>query len=184
MWSTAGTPAARTYCDGVISPLSTEFVDSATELINLVYRESEKGLWLDGASRTSTAEVSALASAGELIADVRDGRLAGVVRVQRMPGGVGEFGMLAADPARRGEGIGGGLIRWAEDFCRAQGDETMRLELLVPRDFRLESKELLHEWYSRLGYSIVRVGHLEEQYPQLAPLLSGPADYRIYTKAL
>ncbi|GID68249.1 GNAT family N-acetyltransferase [Actinoplanes cyaneus] len=165
-------------------PLDPAQASAATELINLVYRESEKGLWQDGTTRTTLAEVTALARAGELVADLRDGQLAGVVRVQRMPDGSGEFGMLAADPARRGEGIGGGLIRWAEDFCRSRGDHTMRLELLVPREFRLASKEFLHEWYSRLGYRILRVGRLEEQYPQLAPLLAGHADYRVYTKPL
>ncbi|WP_255658156.1 GNAT family N-acetyltransferase [Actinoplanes sp. L3-i22] len=168
----------------MILPLSAEHLGDATELVNLVYRESERGLWQDGASRTSLAEVTALAQAGELAADVRDGRLAGVVRVRRMPGGIGEFGMLAADPGRRGEGIGGGLIRWAEDFCRSAGDRTMRLELLVPRGWVLPAKEFLHEWYTRLGYRVDRVGHLEEQYPQLAPLLAGPADYRIYLKPL
>ncbi|GIE89771.1 Ribosomal protein S18 acetylase RimI [Actinoplanes regularis] len=161
-----------------------ELLATVTDLVNLVYRESERGLWQDGATRTSLAEVTTLARAGELAADLRDGRLAGVVRVQRMPDRVGEFGMLAADPARRGEGIGGGLIRWAEEHCRGRGDRTMRLELLVPRGWRLESKELLHAWYSRLGYRIERIGHLEEQYPQLAPLLAGPAEYRVYTRTL
>lgn len=168
----------------MISLLGADHFGAATELVNLVYRESERGLWQDGATRTTLAEVTDLAQAGELAADVRDGQLAGVVRVRRMPDGVGEFGMLAADPARRGAGIGGGLIRWAEETCRSGGDHTMRLELLVPRGWVLESKEFLHSWYSRLGYQIFRVGHLEEQYPQLAPLLAGPADYRIYTKSL
>ncbi|WP_436520883.1 GNAT family N-acetyltransferase [Actinoplanes sp. HUAS TT8] len=168
----------------MISLLTAAHFGAATDLVNHVYRESEKGLWRDGASRTSLAEVTELASAGELAADVRDGRLAGVVRVRRMPGGVGEFGMLAADPGRRGEGIGGGLIRWAEEYCRSRGDRTMRLELLVPRGFELESKEFLHTWYSRLGYRVERVGRLEEDYPQLAPMLAVEADYRIYTRPL
>jgi GNAT superfamily N-acetyltransferase len=168
----------------VISLLSADHAGAATDLVNLVYRESERGLWRDGASRTTLDEVTGLAQAGELVADVRDGRLAGVVRVRRMAGGVGEFGMLAADPDRRGEGIGGGLIRWAEDHCRSGGDHTMRLELLVPRGWVLPAKEFLHEWSTRLGYRVDRVGHLEEQYPRLAPLLAGPADYRIYLKTL
>ncbi|MFI1994041.1 GNAT family N-acetyltransferase [Actinoplanes sp. NPDC020271] len=168
----------------MITPLAPEHVSTAAALVNLVYRESERGLWQDGTDRTSVAEVTELVQAGEVFADVRDGRLAGVVRVRRIPGGIGEFGMLAADPARRGEGIGGGLVRWAEEHCRSLGDHTMRLELLVPRGFRLESKEFLHGWYSRLGYQLHGAGRLEEQYPQLAPLLTGPAEYRIYSKAL
>ncbi len=158
---------------------------AVADLVNQVYGESERGLWRAGATRTSRAEVAALTRAGELVADLRDGGdLAGVVRVQAMDATTGEFGMLAADPARHGQGIGGALVRFAEDDSRTRGHTTMRLELLVPRDWRLPSKERLHDWYTRLGYQLDRIGRIEEQYPDLASLLAGPSDYRIYGKTL
>lgn len=172
---------------GVIARLTTEqgLEEAVTELVNRVYRESERGLWRDGAARTSREEVAALTKAGELIADIRDdGDLAGVVRVQELDAATGEFGMLAADPARHGQGVGRALVRFAEDDSRTRGHTTMQLELLVPRDWRLASKERLHDWYTRLGYRVRRIGRIEEQYPDLAPLLAGPCDYRIYTKSL
>jgi GNAT superfamily N-acetyltransferase len=168
-----------------VSPADDALLTAVTELVNAVYRESERGLWRDGAARTSRAEVAALAGAGELVADVRaGGDLAGVVRVQALDAATGEFGMLAADPARHGQGIGRDLVRFAEDDSRTRGHTTMQLELLVPRGWRLASKERLHGWYTRLGYRLDRIGRFEEQYPDLAPLLAGPADYRIYAKPL
>lgn len=154
------------------------------DLVNLVYAESERGLWIDGARRTNVEEVAAFAKAGELAVAQLDGRPAGAVRVQQLDAETGEFGMLAADPAVRGRGVGRDLVRFAEDTCRARGRTVMRLELLVPRGWVLESKEFLHAWYTRLGYRLDRVGTIDEDYPQLAPQLAGPADYRIYQKRL
>jgi GNAT superfamily N-acetyltransferase len=152
---------------GVIArlPADERLIEAVTDLVNLVYRESERGLWRDGAARTSRPEVAALAEAGELVADLRDGEVAGVVRVH-------------------GQGVGRELVRFAEDDSRTRGHTTMQLELLVPRGWRLPSKERLHDWYTRLGYRVDRIGRIEEQYPALAPLLAGPSDYRIYTKPL
>jgi GNAT superfamily N-acetyltransferase len=154
------------------------------DLVNQVYADSERGLWNEGAQRTSVEEIIAVAKAGELAVAHLDGRPAGVVRVQQLDAETGEFGMLAADPALRGRGVGRDLVRFAEDTCRERGSTVMRLELLVPRGWVLESKEFLHAWYTRLGYELDRVGTIDEDYPQLAPQLSGPADYRIYLKRL
>jgi hypothetical protein len=45
-------------------------------------------------------------------------------------------------------------------------------------------KEFLREWYTRLGYRLVRTGRLEEGYPHLQPLLATPCDFLIYHKDL
>lgn len=162
----------------------TALMSAVTELINLVYKESERGLWHDNATRTTHDEVVALTRAGELVIAGNDDQLTGVVRVQQLDNDTGEFGMLAADPAMRGEGIGRDLVRYAEDASRARGCGYMQLELLVPREWVLDSKEFLAAWYDRLGYRLQRVGHIEQAYPHLAPLLCTPADFRIYRKTL
>jgi GNAT superfamily N-acetyltransferase len=171
---------------GRLPPDDDALMSAVTDLVNAVYRESEQGLWRGDVPRTTVAEVTALAKAGELVADLRDdGRdLAGVVRVQQLDDTTGEFGMLAADPARHGQGIGRDLVRFAEDDSRTRGHTTMQLELLVPRGWQLASKERLHGWYTRLGYRLDRIGRIEDQYPELGPQLAGPVDYRIYSKPL
>jgi GNAT superfamily N-acetyltransferase len=174
----------------VIAPLPASaagdapLMDAVTELVNQVYRESERGLWVDGAARTGAAEVAELTRAGELIAARRDGRVIGVLRLWRWDDTSSAFGMLAADPAVRGQGVGRRLVRYAEDTARAHAHRFMRLELLVPRSFPLASKEFLAAWYTRCGYQLERVARVEELYPHLAPLLATEADLRVYRKPI
>jgi GNAT superfamily N-acetyltransferase len=159
-------------------------VDGIAALVNDVYAVAEEGLWVDGTSRTSSAEVADLVAAGKIAVVRADERIVGVVRVQRLDTGEGEFGMLAVSPARRGTGIGRELVRFAESWSREQGLGTMQLELLVPRDWAHPSKEFLKAWYPRIGYRPVRTGQIEESYPQLAPHLATPCDFMIYHKSL
>lgn len=174
----------------VVEPLPpTAAEDAATmsalsDLVNKVYAEAEAGLWLDGVARTSPDELTGLTCAGEIIVATVDGHIAGCVRVQRLSEELGEFGMLAAAPERRGAGIGRELVRFAERHSLAHGRRVMQLELLFPQEWTHPSKEFLATWYGRLGYRLVRLGRFGEDYPHLADLLATPCDYRIYHKEL
>jgi GNAT superfamily N-acetyltransferase len=159
-------------------------VDDITDLVNRVYRVAEDGLWLDGAVRTDVAEVAGLVRAGEIVVSRQDGELVGCVRVQHLDAETGEFGMLAADPDRRGTGIGRDLVRFAEQSCADAGRHTMQLELLVPRDWTHPVKEFLAGWYTRIGYRVVRRGTINEDYPHLAAQLNTSCDFLIFHKAL
>lgn len=161
-----------------------EFVAQVTALVNEVYAEAEKGLWRDGAARTDSREVAAVIRAGELAVARLDGRLVGAVRIQRLGGDLGEFGMLVADPAHRNLGVGRELIAFAERWARDQGLGRMQLELLVPQTWTHPVKEFLHGWYTRIGYRRVRTGRLEEAYPALQPQLATPCDFAVYHKVL
>jgi GNAT superfamily N-acetyltransferase len=161
-----------------------DLMERITVLTNEVYEVAEEGLWVDGATRTTADEVAELTRAGEIVvARLRD-RVVGCVRVQRLDAGTGEFGMLVADPAHRGIGVGGELIRFAERKCSADGLGVMQLELLVPRGWKHPTKEFLDAWYTRLGYRVARTGSIDEAYPHLAPLLATPCDFVIYRKPL
>jgi GNAT superfamily N-acetyltransferase len=153
-------------------------------LINQVYAVAEDGLWIDGATRTTAAEVAELIRAGEIAVARLRGRIVGCVRIQRLDEQTGEFGMLVADTAHRGVGIGRELVRFAERKCSAEGLSTVQLELLVPRGWTHPTKEFLAAWYSRIGYRVARTGTIDEAYPALAPLLATPCDFVIYQKAL
>jgi GNAT superfamily N-acetyltransferase len=146
-----------------------------------VYADAERGLWIAGATRTTASEVAGLVRAREF-AGVRLGeRLAGCVRVHRLDATTSEFGMLAADPAHRGIGLGRDLVRFAEHQVRTA---TMRLELLVPREWTHPSKQFLAGWYGRLGYTVTRVGSIDESHPGLGSLLATPCDVMVYEKNL
>jgi ribosomal protein S18 acetylase RimI-like enzyme len=159
-------------------------IERVTDLINAVYAVAEDGLWVDAATRTTVDEVAELTRAGQIAVARLRGRIVGCVRVQRLDEVKGEFGMLAADPAHRGVGVGRELVRFAERYSREQGLETMQLELLVPRNWSHPTKEFLDAWYTRIGYRITRTGTIDEAYPALAPLLATPCDFVIYHKEL
>jgi GNAT superfamily N-acetyltransferase len=172
-------PAAASTDVGLVAQL--------TGLINRVCVVAEEGLWVEGATRTTTEEMPTLIEAGE-IAVARDGgpegQIIGCVRIRQIDAGTGEFGMLVVDPPRRGEGIGRDLIRFAEESLRRRGVPTMQLELLVPRAWTHPTKALLDAWYTGLGYRPVRTGRMDDLYPHLAPLLATPCDLVIYQKPL
>jgi GNAT superfamily N-acetyltransferase len=160
------------------------FVAELTDLVNRVYAVAEDGLWRDGATRTTRAEMAALIRAGEIAVARRDGRLAGAVRVQRLAGGEAEFGMLVAAPEERGTGVGRELVAFAEDWARRRGLARMQLELLVPRTWSHPVKEFLRGWYTRIGYRPVRTDRLDDAYPALVPHLATPCDFVIFHKDL
>jgi len=155
-----------------------------TALVNQVYAESDKGLWRGSIDRTSVDEVAGFVRAGEIAVALVDGDLAGSVRLRRLDAATGEFGLLAADPARRGLGIGRELVAFAERASRDAGCREMQLELLVPRGWTHPAKQFLAEWYDRLGYRVTRRADLAEDYPHLAPSLATPCDFLSYRKEL
>ncbi|TDP91192.1 GNAT family N-acetyltransferase [Labedaea rhizosphaerae] len=159
-------------------------MDSLSALVNEVYAEAERGLWRDGADRTSAAELAEMTAAGRIVVATVDGEVVGCVRVDRLAEDLGEFGMLAADRRCRGAGVGRELIRFAEQASLAEGCARMQLELLVPREWKHPSKEFVAAWYERLGYRLTHVGEPAEYLPELAPLLATTCDFRLYHKDL
>ena len=161
-----------------------DLVAQLTDLVNRVYATAEDGLWVDGATRTTPAEMTQLIAAGQIAVARVDGDVVGSVRIQQLDSGAGELGMLVADPDRRSEGIGRDLVGFAEGLTRQRGLAVMQLELLVPREWTHPTKEFLNAWYTRIGYRPVRTGRIDASYPQLAPLLATPCDFVIYHKYL
>jgi GNAT superfamily N-acetyltransferase len=155
-----------------------------TDLINGVYAVAEKGLWVDGASRTTVEGVTELVRAGQFAVARVTGQIVGCVRVQFLGDGIGEFGMLAVIGSSRGTGVGRDLVRFAEQAAQREGCDAMQLEVLVPRGWSHPSKEFLTDWYTRSGYKLARVDAIEQSYPELAPLLATPCDYMIYRRTL
>jgi len=156
--------------------------EDVTHLMNRVYVTAEEGIWRDGATRTTVAEVTELIRRGEIAVARLNGRIVGAVRIQRLDDMIGEFGMLAADPDHRGTGIGRRLVGVAERLSADRGLSIMQLELLVPKAWTHPFKKFLHDWYTRIGYQPVQRVTIDEQYPMLAPLLATPCDFVIYHK--
>lgn len=159
-------------------------MSALADLVNDVYTTAEKGLWADGATRISAADMAGLVRAGEIAVATSGESVIGCVRIQRLDGDVSEFGLLAAAHRHQGTGTGRELVRFAEQRGRDMGCHAMQLELLVPRDWKHPSKEFLHEWYTRLGYAVVDSAPVAELEPGLAPLLATACSFSIYRKDL
>ena len=158
-------------------------VGEITDLINRVYATAEAGLWVDGAARTTTTEIGEMIAADQIALARVDGQIVGSIRIQQLDDGVGEFGMLVADPAHRGKRVGSELIRFAEELSRWRGLTVMQLELLVPRGWSHPTKEYLHAWYTRIGYRPVRTGRRRDV-PAPRAVAGNPVRFRRYHKPL
>jgi GNAT superfamily N-acetyltransferase len=159
-------------------------VGELTGLINGVYATAERGLWRDGAMRTTTTELAELIAARQIAVAAREGHIIGSVHVHQVADDVGEFGMLVAAPDHRATGIGTALVDFAEQHGREHGLRAMQLELLVPRGWRHPSKEFLTSWYGRIGYRLIRTGSIDDAHPHLGPLLATPCDIQVHEKSL
>jgi GNAT superfamily N-acetyltransferase len=168
----------------VESDLRPDNIRRLSTLINEVYDDAEAGLWKRKGTRTNPAEVEHLLRARALILAEIDGVLVGSVNVNLMGDGVGEFGMLVADPAYRGKGIGSALVECAESWARGMACHTMRLELLTPRNWTHPSKEFLKRWYTRIGYEPQAIEHLEILHPELVSELATECDFTVWHKSL
>lgn len=164
--------------------LDAENVGRLAALINEVYDVAESGMWKRNGTRTSPAEVERLLRSRALILAESDGVVVGSVNVNLMNDGVGEFGMLVADPRRRGEGIGSALVEHAERWAREMGCHTMRLELLTPRNWTHPGKEFLKGWYSRIDYAPQSTEPFEILYPELVSELATECDFTVWHKRL
>lgn len=177
-------PAFRVGVEPPESAADAAVAAALADLVNRVYDEAEAGLWRPGAERTTPAEIARLITAGEIVTARSGERIVGSVRLHSLGPGTAEFGMLAADPERRGLGIGRDLVEFVEALAAERGARTMQLELLVPTTWTHPSKEFLRAWYERIGYRVVRTGHLAELYPDLAPLLATECELLVFHKPL
>jgi GNAT superfamily N-acetyltransferase len=166
------------------SDLEADNIERVTQLINDVYDVAESGLWKRKGTRTNAAEVERLLRNRALILAEMDGAIVGSVNVNLMDDGVGEFGMLVANPGLRGQGIGSALVDHAEQWARDMKCHTMRLELLTPRSWTHPIKEFLKAWYTRLGYQPQGPELLERLHPELVQELATECDYTVWHKPL
>jgi len=164
--------------------LTDDAIEHLTDLINRAYDDAESGMWRRPGTRTNPDHVRQLLADKGLIVAELDGVIVGCVNVNLLDETVAEFGMLVADRAHRGLGIGSMLVKAAEEWARSMNRRTMRLELLTPRSWKHPSKEFLKGWYTRIGYAPQFTEPLEKTHPQLVAELATECDFTVWHKPL
>jgi GNAT superfamily N-acetyltransferase len=159
-------------------------VNGLVHLVNRAYALGEAGLWLEGATRTEPSEMARLIRSGGILAATADGRLVGCASVRPLDSATADLGLMAAAPELWGSGVGGGLVRAAEELMRSGGVATMQLELLVPKEWTHPEKERLRSWYTRLGYRVVRTARFDEVAAHLVSQLATPCEFLVFRKPL
>jgi GNAT superfamily N-acetyltransferase len=159
-------------------------VDELARLVNDAYAVGEAGLWLEGTTRTTAAEIADAIRSGGVIAATLEGRLVGCAYVRPLDAGTGDLGLISTATDRWHSGIGRRLVRSAEELMRSRGATTMQLELLVPKGWIHPEKDRLHVWYTRLGYRVVRSAPFEHVAAHLASELATPCEFLIFRKRL
>ncbi|KAF4460401.1 hypothetical protein FALBO_12818 [Fusarium albosuccineum] len=156
------------------------------DVVNAVYKEAEHDIFLPSYQRTFPEEVAGFIRKGQLAVAylTSTDEPVGCVAIKLLSSDRGQFGMFALDTKLQGGGLGKQMALFAQDECRRRGCTTMQLELLVPTTVQHLGKERMQAWYTRLGYSLVKLGSFEEDYPDLAKILAGPTEYRIFEKSL
>jgi GNAT superfamily N-acetyltransferase len=153
-------------------------------LINAAYAVGEAGLWLEGTTRTQPAEIAEAIRSGGVLAASLEGRRVGCAYVRPMDADTADLALISVAPHQWGSGVGRELVRSAEELMRSRGVTTMQLELLVPKGWVHPDKERLRNWYTRLGYRVVRSAPFEQVAAHLASKLAAPCEFLIFRKRL
>ena len=165
--------------------LNEKSITRITNLINMVYDEAEADLWKPSTSkRTSNDEIEGFIKKDGLLIAEFDGEIVGVCKIGEQDTEICEFGMLAADSAQRGVGIGRELVSAAENWGRKTGHKKMRLELLTPRHWKNPSKEFLKVWYTRRGYNPSYTVPFEQEFAHRMDDFATECDFTVWFKDL
>ncbi|KAL7790338.1 acyl-CoA N-acyltransferase [Trichoderma ceciliae] len=173
-------------------------ISAITSLVNVVFVEAEAGIWNNGFLRTSDAEVADFIRRGQLALAYlaspsassdgprshQKGQLVGCVCIKQNSDSMCTLSMLALDKTHQGLGLGREIFSFVEQNCLSLGCTTLALDILVPTSYAHPLKTRMQAWYMRLGFQEVRLADFAEEYPALAPLLSGPVVYRLFEKKL
>ena len=159
-------------------------VEELARLINRAYALGESGLWIEGTTRITSAEVAQAIRGGDMLVATLEDRIVGCAYVRPLDATTADLGLISAAPEQQGRGVGRELVRSAEDLMRSRGVATMQLELLVPRGWSHPEKERLRAWYSRLGYRVVRSAPFEEVATHATSQLATPCEFLVFSKPL
>lgn len=153
-------------------------------IIIAAYANTEKEVWGENYVRISPEDFQKLIDADEIYFAFLEGRIVGGVRCFQLSETVWSFSLLGADFAEKGKGIGRALIEKCEEIAKAHGGKQIHIEILRANDMEVESKNILSNWYQRLGYDLVKTVDVFEVYDDAEKWskLANPSAFDCYLK--
>lgn len=121
--------------------------------INNNYSETEKEFWGLGVERTSVENFQNEILSNTVLVYFEDDQPLGTV-VYKVEEGAAMFGMLSVNLDQHGKGIGSLLYEELEKQLIDQNISRLKLEILVPRLYESSYKNMILNWYLRIGYKI------------------------------
>ena len=162
-------------------------LDRAYEILIYAYAQTEIEIWGENYSRISRNEYEDLIQKGEVYFSFDGNSVNGCIQISSVDDTTFSFGLLAVDFNQKGKGIGRELIAFVENVARNNGGEKMILEILKPAKIEVEFKNILHKWYTRLGYQYEETKSfldLKTEKVEKAKQLKVPAVFDCYSKVL
>ncbi|HIP33045.1 MAG TPA: N-acetyltransferase [Crocinitomicaceae bacterium] len=130
---------------------SEEFNTMYSILIN-AYAQAELEIWGENYFRISKEEYQILIEKKEVFFAKKDNVIVGCIHFHKIITETYSFGLLAVDFNYKGLGIGRVLINHVENIAKNNGAQYMELVILKAKNFDIENKTILKNWYQRLGY--------------------------------
>ncbi|UKN02307.1 GNAT family N-acetyltransferase [Paracrocinitomix mangrovi] len=166
--------------------LTEEQFATLYDIIIHAYRETESEIWGENYVRVSEQEFGACIDRDEILVAFLDGKVVGGIRYFHLRDKTWTFSLLGADFNQKGKGIGRALIDAVEEKVKEKGGDRIHIEVLRAEDIDVESKNILSNWYQRLGYDLVKTIDVFEVYDDADKWnkLANPSVFDCYLKAL
>ena len=121
--------------------------------INTNYSKTEKEFWGFGVERTSVEKFQKEILTNTVLVYFENDQPLGTV-VYKVKEGEAMFGMLSVNTDQHGKRIGSLLYKEMEKQLRELNISKLKLEILVPRSYESSYKNMILNWYLRIGYKI------------------------------
>ena len=166
--------------------ITEEQVERLYAIIIQAYAETEKEIWGEGYVRVSREDFQEMIEKDEIFVALLKGKIVGGIRMFQLGEKIWSFSLLGADFKHKGQGIGRALIEKVEEETIKRNGDRIRIEVLRAEGIEVVSKEILSNWYQKLGYELVKTIDVFEVYNDAEKWskLVNPSVFDCYEKVL
>jgi GNAT superfamily N-acetyltransferase len=154
------------------------------EIMRLAYAETEHEIWGRDYRRMEFEEYHDIVESELILYAKIEDTIAGSLHFKSLKNNNFSFSLLSTDPAFRGLGVASRLIDEVEKMGTNKGAEFIQLEILRARDFEIESKTVLKNWYEQKGYKFIKTKDFALVRPEKKAELLVPCQFDYYRKFL